>query len=675
MDLSVIIVNYNVRQFLENLLVSLQRAMEGLSGEIIVVDNASDDGSVEMVREKFPSVCLIPSSSNAGFARANNIALRQSKGDYLLLLNPDTIVQEDTLTVMVRFLREHPAVGLAGCKILNPDGSFQLSCKRSFPTPWVSFTRIFGLSSLFPQSRLFGRYNLTYLDADATYPVDAVSGSFMMISRAAYERVGGLDEAFFMYGEDLDYCFRVQESGLRVYYVHETRIVHFKGESTRRSDLDEIRVFYDAMRIFVRKHFARSGPLMFVLSLGISLRAAAAFLSRTGRTMALGLVDFLVVLGAMIAGEKIRHGELFHFPSYAYPSVWIVPPLVVVTVSYFIGAYTSHRYSVSRSGMGVVLGFVLIAATVFFARDYAFSRIVVAIAGLISTLTVPGWRLLLRLSGSASAPRSSRRSLFGRRTVIVGTGRSAQEVLRKLRARVADGYEVLGFVSTNRRDIGERIAGVEVLGSIDNIGRVVATRKVTEVIFSTDGLSYTDILSVIGRSNTRGVNFRLVPNSLEAIIGKASIDELDSLPMVEIEYNIHRPANRFVKRTFDILASAILLITVYPWASLFFLAAGRPSNRARPWILFLPGVFSGSISFVGLPFGREERGVPPSRGNGQTSYLGPYGLTGLVQINSAGGLTQEELEKLKLYYAKNQSLILDLEILAKSLMTRRGKTV
>lgn len=675
MEISVIIVNYNVRQFLENALFSLKRAMEGLAGEIIVVDNASDDGSVEMLKEKFPDVVLIRNKRNVGFARANNIALQRARGRYFLLINPDTVVQEDTIRVMVSFFDENDDVGLAGCKILNPDGSFQLPCRRSFPTPWVSFTKTVGLSALFPRSRLFGRYNLTYLSPDETYPVDAVSGSFMMFSRRTYEQVGGLDETFFMYGEDLDYCYRVQKTGFKVFYVHGTKIIHFKGESTKRSDINEISVFHEAMRIFVKKHFGHSFLLRLFLSLGITLRAATAFLGRLGRPLSVALLDFMLTFCAMLLGEMLRYGALFRFPEYAYPIVWIVPPAMVVSALFFSGVYTTNRYSVSRSGAAVIISYVVLSAVVFFAKDFAFSRIVVAMAGVISVLVIPGWRLLFRFAGTGGAYGSSRKSLFGRRTVIVGTGPSAQAVLKKLRGRVADGYEILGFVSTNRRQIGERIAGLEVIGSIDNVGRVISDRRVSEVIFSTEGLSFTDILSVIGRSSSRSVNFRLVPNSLEAIIGKASIDELDAIPLVEIEYNIHRPTNRLVKRLFDILLAMVLVVTVYPWKLLSWTLGGKKREpEARPsWISLLPQILLGKLSFVGLPYdeSREASRVPGVGLNGQASYLGPRGLTGLVQLHEHEKLDAEETEKFKLYYAKNQSLILDIEILLKTMLGRK----
>ncbi len=672
MDLSVIIVNYNVRQFLENALTSVRRAMEGLTGEVFVVDNASDDGSAEMVRTSFPDVQLIENPRNLGFARANNIALSRAKGDFVLILNPDTIVQEDTFQVMLRFFADHPDAGLAGCKILNPDGSFQLPCRRSFPTPWVAFTKIFGLSALFPKSRLFGRYNLTYHSPDETYPVDAVSGSFMMARREVYERIGGLDEAFFMYGEDLDWCYRILQAGYKVYYVHSTQIVHYKGESTKRSEIDEIKLFYRAMQLFVEKHISRSVAVRFVLTLAILFRELLATLGKAVRPAIFAGIDFLLIDCALALSVLIYFGGTYHFPQWALETIYTVPALIVVTTLYASGVHTTHRYSLSRSAGAVVLGFIIISAIVFFAKSFAFSRAAVVVAGALSLVMLPGWRLAARMFGRGGALRGHRKSLFGRRTLIVGTGSSAQEVLRKLRARVDDGYDVLGFIDTTRKRIGERVAGVEIIGSLENVGRVIDERRVSEVIFSVDGLSYADMLSAIARSKNPGVNFRLVPNSLEAIIGKTRIDRLDTLPLVDIDYNIHKPLNRFVKRLFDIAVSVLPFVVFYPFARIrAALRKGEDPGDLTKRVLQLPGVLRGTMSMVGRPMGdsddlpASESGFPlPSRG----AYLGPRGLTGLVQINRREDLTDEEINGYKLYYAKNQSLMLDIEIVAKSLL-------
>lgn len=669
MTLSVIIVNYNVRQYLENALVSIIRAMEGIEGEVIVVDNASDDGSVEMVREKFPSVQVLANAENMGFARANNLALERARGQWLLLINPDTVVQEDTLRVMIEFMRMHPEAGLAGCKILNPDGSFQLPCRRSFPTPWVALTKITGLSALFPRSRVFGRYNLTYLDPDKSYEVDAVSGSFMMVARTAFEAVGGLDKTFFMYGEDLDWCYRIRQAGFAVYYVHETQIVHFKGESTRRSNINEVQVFYGAMVLFVEKHFSSSRMVLFFLRLGIALRGGLARVARSGRALLMALVDASLVAFSVVAavyiGQYAYFGRPYHFPAYAYPMVWIIPAVVVVLVGSFLGLYSTHRGRVRRSLATVLVSYVLLAATVFFAKTFAFSRAVTVISGALSLLLVPGWRVLLRLM----LRRSGTRGMFGSRTLIVGAGGAGQEVVRRLRARLDNGYDVVGFIDTTNARIGEKSEGVEIVGSIENVGKVIDDMQVTDVIFSTDEIPYTTILSVISRSASRNVDFHLVPTSVEAIIGRTRIDSLNTLPLVEIEYNIHRFRNRVVKRCFDLVVSGFLLVTLYP--AVRAVGALRRTERESIWTVLsnnLPDVFRGRISFVGRPLSSTDYGdatkttVSAQRG----TYLGPRGLTGLIQLYESKGLTREDRERYELYYAKNQSLLLDLEILLKS---------
>jgi GT2 family glycosyltransferase/lipopolysaccharide/colanic/teichoic acid biosynthesis glycosyltransferase len=671
-QLSVIVVNYNVRDFLHHALISLQKAMKGIRGEIIVVDNASDDGSVEMVRRRFPSVILIASKTNVGFAKANNLALQRTRGKYFLLINPDTLVQEDTLRVMMKFFEENPDVGLAGCKILNPDGSFQLACRRSFPTPWVGFTKMSGLSALFPHSRLFGRYNLTYLSPDETYEIDAVSGSFMMVRREVYEQVGGLDEEFFMYGEDLDWCYRIQQAGWKNYYVHSTQIIHYKGESTKRSNLDEIKTFYQAMHLFVMKHLSRSHIFAWLLRFAISISSRVAMLRALLRPLGIALIDIILVDVSLMLAELIWFGTWFRLPSHAYPIVYTIPGVIVVASLYAAGVYTNRRMSVSRTAIATLLSFVVLSALVFFFKDYGFSRGVIIISGMLSILFLPFWRLSSRVLGKSTS--HGRKSIFGRRTLIVGTDRSGQELFRRLRSRVSDGYEVLGFVDVNRRRIGQEVAGLPIVGSTANIGKVIQDLKVSDVIFSTQVLSYTDILSVIGRTREQSVNFHLVPNTLEVIIGKGSVDSLDELPLVQITYNIEKATHRALKRALDLSVSLLLLISIYPFVYFKRLLAG--SSRSD-FILRLPAVLSGKLSLVGppseSPAQRQGAGeaTPVGSRSGSGLNLGKPGLTGLIQLQRSRPLAVEEQEQFNVYYAKNQSLALDIEILLKTLLQSR----
>jgi GT2 family glycosyltransferase/lipopolysaccharide/colanic/teichoic acid biosynthesis glycosyltransferase len=668
MDISVIIVNYNVRDFLHSALVSIFKALKGIKGEVFVVDNASDDGSSEMVRQSFPRVRLIENSSNVGYAKANNQALVRARGKYLLLINPDTVVQEGTFRTLIKFLENNSDVGMVGCKILNPDGTLQLACRRSFPTPWTALTKVLGLGSLFPSSRLFAKYNLTYLNPDENYEVDAVSGSFMMVRKEVYAHIGGLDETFFMYGEDIDWCYRVQQAGWKVFYVSDTQIIHYKGESTRRSDIDELQLFYQAMQLFVRKHYHGSLLFELIIEFGILTRAFLAFFVRFSKPMSVAFVDFVLVDAAIFAAAIYRTGRLHTFPEYAYPWVFIIPALVVVVSLYFSGVYSYRRLSVSCSFAAVLTAFVVISAITAFFLEFAFSRMVVILSGVISVIMIPGWRIALRFLGIGG--KLSRKTLFGKRTLIVGADQSGQELLKKINSHPGDGYTVVGFIDNDRRRLGKKISGVEIVGSVENIGKIIHDYKISEVIFSTDAMPYSTILSVIGKSRNKMVNFRLVPKSLEVIIGKANVDQLDEIPFIDIEYNINKLSHRVAKRTADIVIALILLICCAPFV---YLKRAEISHSSFSSVIrLLPRVVRGTLSFVGQPISISNGRDALLQKNG--IYLGKPGITGIVQIHSDKRLSKEEREQYLLYYARNQSLILDFEILLKAAMRRLQRT-
>ena len=278
--LSIVIVNYNVCGFLEQCLLSVRDAVKGISYEIFVVDNASTDGSEAYISTRFPQVKYIYNTENVGFSKANNQAIAQSSGRYVLLLNPDTVVGESVLDEACHFLDEHDDAGALGVRIIDGDGKFLPELKRGFPSPWVSFCKIFGLSKLFPYSRRFGRYHLRFLDENSTHRVDVLSGAFMLLRRSTLDRCGLLDENFFMYGEDIDLSYRMTLTGEKNYYL-PLRILHYKGESTKTESLRYVRIFYQAMFIFLRKHYPHY-KLFALLSIktAIYMRATTAAVRR-----------------------------------------------------------------------------------------------------------------------------------------------------------------------------------------------------------------------------------------------------------------------------------------------------------------------------------------------------------------------------------------------------------
>ena len=308
-SLSVIIVNYNVKFYLEQCLESVRRASQGLQVEVFVVDNLSTDGSMEYLRERFPEVVFIENRENVGFARANNQAIRQSRGKYVLLLNPDTIVGEGTLVQCVEFMDAHSEAGGVGAYMLHVDGTFAPESRRGLPTPFVAFCKMTGLTKLFPKSHLFGRYYMRYLDENEVNEIEIISGAYMMLRREALDKVGLLDEDFFMYGEDIDLSYRVLKGGYKNYYL-PVRMLHYKGESTVKNSYRYVYTFYQAMRLFFRKHYSHYS---WAISLPINMAIwAQSFLVYIGNRLRyhkrLEKVDSLG--SALVIGDAQMIGEL-----------------------------------------------------------------------------------------------------------------------------------------------------------------------------------------------------------------------------------------------------------------------------------------------------------------------------------------------------------------------------
>lgn len=298
--LSIIIVNYNVKYYLEQCLNSVQRATKDIDAEVYVIDNHSRDGSVGYLEKRFPQVNFVSSNHNLGFARANNIGIRESEGEYVLLLNPDTIVAEDTLGNCVDFMDVHPETGACGVEMLCSDGKRAMESRRGIPDPLTAFYKMTGLCARFPNNPKLGHYYMGGLPWDKPEEIEIVSGAFCMLRRKALDKAGLLDEDFFMYGEDIDLSYRILKAGFKNWYLPYS-ILHYKGESTHKSSFQYVHVFYDAMLIFLRKHY---GHLSFFLSIPIKLAIYGK--------------AFTALIGMMYEGARKSLG-FFHSASRMFP--------------------------------------------------------------------------------------------------------------------------------------------------------------------------------------------------------------------------------------------------------------------------------------------------------------------------------------------------------------------
>ena len=279
-ELTVVIVNYRVKYLLEQTLRSVEQAMQGMTGEVIVVDNLSGDDSIAFSRERHPQVTYIENQENVGFARANNQAIMQARGEYTLILNPDTIITRQCLQEGIAWMKSHPKCGAIGARMTDANGVFLPESKRSFPTPWVSFCKIFGLSKLFPRSPWFAKYHLRYLSDREPQCINILSGAYMLCRTNVLQELGGFDEDFFMYGEDIDLSYRIVKAGYENWFL-PTPMIHYKGESTHKDSMRYVRIFYDAMLIFYRKHFPRFNIIFYpIVKLGVMVRAGLSMAKR-----------------------------------------------------------------------------------------------------------------------------------------------------------------------------------------------------------------------------------------------------------------------------------------------------------------------------------------------------------------------------------------------------------
>ncbi len=286
MLLSIIIINYNAKYFLEQCLCSVDRALEGMDAETLVVDNHSGDGGLDYLRPKFPKVLFLANAENLGFARANNLGLSLAKGENILFLNPDTLVTRESISTCLAFLQDHPEAGALGLRMIDGRGLFLPESKRGFPYPSAAFYKLFGLAALFPKSKTFASYYLGHLPEREINKVDVVAGAFMFLSKKVLEKTGGFDESFFMYGEDIDLCYRIQRAGFSNYYLGSQTILHFKGESTPK-DAKYLNLFYKAMEQFIVKWFQDKSSFLSFQSLhvGISIRKIIAGMNPKSQSM------------------------------------------------------------------------------------------------------------------------------------------------------------------------------------------------------------------------------------------------------------------------------------------------------------------------------------------------------------------------------------------------------
>lgn len=601
MDLSVVIVNYNVRYFLEQCLHSVFSSGKGLNMEVFVVDNNSVDGSMEMVREKFPSVHRISNDHNAGFSRGNNQALKLARGRYLLLLNPDTVLEKETLPLVLQFMESHPDAGGLGVKMVDGQGRFLPESKRGLPTPLVAFCKIFGLSRLFPRSPLFGRYHLGFLDHDKTHTVDVLSGAFMLLRKETLEATGLLDEAFFMYGEDIDLSYRITLAGYKNYYYPGTRIIHYKGESTKKSSINYVFVFYNAMIIFAQKHFSRGNIRVFttLINMAIYFRAMVAIGWRFLKRIAWPLADAtLIFIGMGVITDFWELQEFAHKTNY-YPPLFmttIVPSYIIfwLTAVYFSGGY-DPPLKLSRITKGIVAGTIaILVAYALIPASLRFSRALILLGSAWAAISMVATRVGFH---SLKNKRLSWGEPVAKRALVVGSGNEATRIAELLDK--SENVSFSGIATPGPTD--EQQPGY--LGTMDQINEIIQIYRINEVIFCAGEIPSEAIIDQMSALRRHDINFKIAPPESLFIIGSNSIESFGDLFTVSINA-INRPFNRRNKRAFDLITALFIFITLPLHLVFVRHKAGLIKNLFsvivgyKSWVGYHPDNASAKLPFV-----------------------------------------------------------------------------
>ncbi|MES1214545.1 MAG: glycosyltransferase [Bacteroidota bacterium] len=553
MLISVIIVNYNVKHFLEQCLCSVRKAAAGSDAEIIVVDNNSSDGSISFLQPLFPSVLFLSNKENTGFSKACNQGLAASKGKYILFLNPDTIVPEDCFTKCISFLDSHADAGALGIRMLDGGGKFLKESKRAFPEPLTSLYKLFGLSRLFPRSRTFAKYHLEYLPEKENHQVDVLAGAFIMVKKEVLEKTGSFDETFFMYGEDIDLSYRIQKAGYKNYYFAESCIIHFKGESTRKLSLNYVRMFYNAMNVFVRKHFSgsRAGLFNFIIHIAIWLRAGMSATGRFIERIGLPLIDACVILLSFIIIKNVWQTVR---PEVEYKNLFLVIAFPLFTFIYLLVAYYAglydRRYRQSKLIRSTLIGTLsLLAAYSLLPEKYRFSRAIVFLGALLAFFLISALRWLLM---RWHVLEDARHMDLHPKTLITASEEEYEKTLLLMKEAGLQ-ERVIGRIAVEENDKGA-------IGYWKNIRSLAEVFSFSEVIFCEGVLSFTKIIESV-QQLPRNITAKFHAAGSHSIVGSDSKDESGETLTKENGYKLSDPYNRRLKRLIDISFSFFSIIT------------------------------------------------------------------------------------------------------------------
>ena len=667
-DISIVIVNYKVKEYIANLLHSVEKAKGKLTLQTIVVDNNSQDDSIVFLKKRFPWVTYIENKENVGFGKANNQGFEIAEGEYTLIINPDTLLSEETFEEMISHMKDNARCGACGCKILNPDGTFAPESKRSVPSIASSFYKVTGLTALFPESKIFGDYYLGWIPEDEVHAVPVLSGAFMFWRTSVLKKLGGFDERFFMYGEDIDLCYRIQETDYHIDYVPTTSIIHYKGESTRKGDLKYVRIFNKALYQFFEKHYSSKYSLffrMFIFS-AITLRAGITFVLNNLRLIGFITSDLVLLNISVIVGFLVRfnfsYEAVTNLQNLSYLWINILASGLYVLLGVSMDLFRSQVTSISNQLKALIGSYFGVAFITFFVRNLAFSRLAL-IYGLICALAlmVITWVIQLNFSkGDTKATGKLKRA----RILLVGSTSETKSIKQKIHSRPDWNYEVVGIIGLGEDE------NSDYMGQLPQLGDMVRAYNIDQVFFALKSISYKEMLMHLPQLQKSRVLVKLIPDSMDFILGKSNVEYLESIPVVEVEFAHVKGLNPFLKRLMDIVLGLVVFVPLFAITVPSFILNVKKRTFENGIRLFRPiskhkwknrmllfwNVVIGKLSIVGAPLVNAY----------DQHYEYQKGLMGIVQLNADKIQSNTDSENYELYYLQNYTIWMDIDILLKS---------
>ncbi|HKL40766.1 MAG TPA: glycosyltransferase family 2 protein, partial [Cryomorphaceae bacterium] len=566
---------------------------------------------------------------------ANNQAILKSKGKYVLLLNPDTLVEEDTFSKTVAFMNAHPEAGGLGVKMIDGKGRFLPESKRGLPTPSVAFYKIFGLSALFPKSRTFGKYHLGYLSKDQTHPIEVLSGAFMLMRRSVLDEVGLLDEDFFMYGEDIDLSYRIILGGYKNYYFHDARIIHYKGESTKKSSVNYVFVFYRAMVIFAKKHFSKRNAKAFdfFINLAIYIRAGLAILQRFVSKTFIYFADFIIIISLLlllkswyVSVSGITYQTKLLVAAFAgYTGIWMIS-------SFLNGGY-DRPYSHFKNLRGIAIGsLIILMVYALLPESLRFSRALI----LLGTVTTTVYYLLSRSFLNAVSP--SEAQLRQGKIGIVANEKEFDRIEKLLTDSGFHSVKPLR-ISPEKDERGEE-------AHADRLAEIVSIYKLQTVIFSGLDVASQRIIGLMANTESKGLQFKIAPPESAFIIGSNSIERGGNVFLMDLNA-VNKASNKRRKRFFDFGLAMIFLFS-YP-ITLFGV------QEKMGFFKNIFSVLSGQKSWVGYA---KTKSPQPDLPKIKSGVLNPMDRIRFLKS------PEETAKKLNAVYAREYGLRKDMAILS-----------